>query len=185
MSKQARHVRRLVIFAIAMTGFGFALVPLYDVFCRVLGINGKTGPQAVYDSKMSVDKTRKVTIQFLATKNEKLPWSFYPMTKSMSVHPGERHSVAYFAKNNTNHEMTVQAVPSVAPNNAAVYLKKIACFCFNRQTVKGGEEVKMPLQFYLEPKLPKSVHTVTLSYTLFNTRRDAKPKAKPLVTKPS
>jgi len=146
--------------------FGYAMVPIYNVLCQSLGINGKTGGKVALAH--GVDKTRTITIQFLATRNSYLPWEFRPHVRTVKVHPGENKLIAYFAKNNTGKTMTVQAIPSVTPGLAAKYLKKTECFCFTRQTMKAGHGMDWPLLFHIDTNLPKNIHTITLSYTLFD-----------------
>lgn len=158
----------LLICAVAMFGFGYALVPLYNVLCQTLGFNGKTSGMVSTDTVSSVDNTRTITVQFLATKNANLPWKFYPYRTTVEVHPGQNTHIAYFAKNDSDHTMTVQAIPSVAPGPAAKYLKKTECFCFAQQTLASHDTMDMPLIFHLDRDLPKDIHTVTLSYTLFD-----------------
>ncbi|GAB4393356.1 MAG: cytochrome c oxidase assembly protein [Gammaproteobacteria bacterium] len=152
-----------------MFAFGFALVPLYNVFCSVTGLNGKTGGRVVYQqSPNKIDKQRWVTIEFVANKNENLPWDFKPMTARIRVHPGEMQRVNFFAANHTNHSMTIQAIPSVAPGIAAKYLKKTECFCFTKQTFAAKQAMEMPVLFHIDKELPDNVNTITLSYTLFD-----------------
>jgi len=166
----------LVVAVIGMFGFGFALVPLYDVFCNITGLNGKTNNQAV-SNNAPVDKSRLITVQFIATNNATLPWKFYPLIKKVKVHPGENRRIAYYAENDSGKTMVVQAIPSVSPNDAARYLKKTECFCFNQQTLKSGESMDMPLIFHIDKDIPKNVRTITLSYTLFDAGKFA-PAAK-------
>lgn len=173
MKKQKGHHRLLVILSglvLGMFAFGFALVPIYNSLCKSLGINGKTNPEAVaYDvNKVKVDKSREITVEFVATNNSGVPWAFYPKTRKIKVHPGEIAKLAFYAENKTEHRMTVQAIPSVTPGIAAKYLKKTECFCFARQTLDGHEAMNMPLLFHLDADLPEKVQTVTLSYTLFD-----------------
>ncbi len=164
-----RLVFVLLLIAISMFGFGYALVPLYDVLCKHLCINGKTsGAQTAVAAVAAVDMTRTITVQFLATNNANLPWQFYPKVRKIKVHPGENARIAYFAQNMSGKTMVVQAIPSVSPALAARYLKKTECFCFAQQTLKSKESMDMPLLFHLDADLPKSVNTVTLAYTLFD-----------------
>ncbi len=165
--KQKRLIIILSCFVIAMFGFGYAMVPLYNVLCKSLGINGKTGGQVALDDK-GIDESRTITIQFLATTNAYIPWEFRPKVRTIRLHPGENKAVAYFAKNNTDREMIVQAIPSVTPGIAAQYLKKTECFCFSQQRMKGHEEMDWPLLFHIDRDLPKKIHTITLAYTLFD-----------------
>jgi cytochrome c oxidase assembly protein subunit 11 len=160
---------------IGMFGFGYALVPLYNVMCKAFGINGKTQNNAVALSS-AVDYKRMITVQFLTTNNANLPWKFYPLTSTIHVHPGQNAQVAFFAENDSGKTMTVQAIPSIAPGIAAKYLKKTECFCFTQQTLKDKEALKMPVIFHIEVDVPSNVHTVTLAYTLFDATNIAKKK---------
>jgi cytochrome c oxidase assembly protein subunit 11 len=167
----------LIASAILMFGFGFALVPIYNVFCKVTGLNGKTNDTAVKNTSAFIDKSRVVTVQFTATNNANLPWEFRPEATSLKVHPGETMRIAYYAKNNASVPMTVQAIPSVAPAQAAQYLQKTECFCFTQQTFKAGETQNMPILFHLDPELPKHIQTITLGYTLFDAAKVAPNKS--------
>ncbi|MGL5741054.1 MAG: cytochrome c oxidase assembly protein [Legionella sp.] len=173
MNTNKRHQKLVVILAVlvlGMFGFGFALVPIYNSICKTLGINGKTSNEAVvYDeSTAKIVKDRVVTVEFVATNNSGVPWAFYPKIKKINVHPGEIAKLAFYAENKTDHQMIVQAIPSVTPGIAAKYLKKTECFCFTRQTLNGHEAMNMPLLFHLDADLPENVNTITLSYTLFD-----------------
>ncbi|QDQ40052.1 cytochrome c oxidase assembly protein [Legionella geestiana] len=173
MQPGARHDRlllKLAVLVIGMFGFGFALVPIYNTLCKTLGINGKTGQQVALEAAHSVkmDAKRQVTVEFVATNNEGVQWTFYPETRKISVHPGEVARLSFYAENRTDHSMVVQAVPNVTPALAAKYLKKTECFCFTQQTLNGHEAMHMPLLFHLDPELPENIRTVTLSYTLFD-----------------
>lgn len=169
-----RVVKRLGVVVLAMFGFGFALVPLYDVFCEVTGLNGKTGRIEMEEAlSQMVDEDRLVTVEFLATVNSELPWEFKPAVRRLSVHPGEVTEVSYYARNRTAETVAGQAVPSLAPGLAARYFNKTECFCFTRQTLGPGEEKNMPLRFVVDPELPEDVRTVSLSYTFFKAGKDA------------
>lgn len=162
-----RVVKRLLLGAVLMFGFGFALVPLYDVFCKVTGLNGKitrTGPVV----QESVDTSRQVRVRMLGINNEGMPWQFGPEESLVVVHPGELRQTAFSARNPTGRTMVGQAIPSVSPGEAAQYLHKVNCFCFNSQTLAAGEQVAMPLLFTLDRALPEHIHSITLSYTLFD-----------------
>jgi len=161
-------VKRLTIAAVAMFGFGFALVPLYDVFCDITGINGKTGRIELEAALgQTVDEDRMVTVEFLATVSSDLPWEFKPMVKKVKVHPGEVTEVHYYAMNKTDNQIAGQAVPSLAPGLAAKYFNKTECFCFTRQSLGPGEGKQMPLRFVVDPALPDEVQRVSLSYTFY------------------
>ncbi|WP_413113161.1 cytochrome c oxidase assembly protein [Thaumasiovibrio sp. DFM-14] len=166
MASTRRTTAKLVVAALAMFGFAFALVPLYDVFCDITGINGKTASTPSAHSERR-DSSRTVTIEFVAYTKDGLPWRFGPEVKEMQVHPGDTHEMAYLATNLGAQDVVGQAVPSVTPGIAAKYLNKIECFCFNRQPLASGEEAALPLIFYIDPALPEDIHTLTLAYTLF------------------
>lgn len=163
-----KTAKKLVLIVVAMFGFGFALVPLYDVFCDITGLNGKTNTEAATYQAAGIDRTRIVTVQFISRNAKGIPWQFEPMVNEVQVHPGEMKLVKFYAKNEAATDIVGQAVPSVSPGSAAVYLQKIECFCFNQQPLKSQEEVEMALQFYVDPELPKEVSTLTLSYTLYD-----------------
>ena len=152
---------------IGMFGFGFALVPLYDVFCDITGINGKTGDQAVLSEGMKVDTSRLIEVEFIASLNDGMPWEFKPVQHSVKVHPGEPTRIEYVAINRTKNAITGQAVPSVAPGRAAGYFQKTECFCFTEQKLEAGEEKRMPVIFVVDTDLPDDVSQLALSYTFF------------------
>lgn len=147
--------------------FAFALVPLYDVLCAVTGLNGKTKGNAEVNTAQ-VDTTRWVTVEFTSSVMPGLAWNFHPKQPSIKVHPGQIETVLFEAKNITNQTVTGQAVPSVSPGKASPYLKKIECFCFQKQALKAGESKDMPLRFYVSPEIPQDVSVITLSYAFFN-----------------
>jgi len=161
---------KLSIAALAMFGFGYALVPLYDVFCDITGLNGKTSTEAASAEAAVVDSQREVLVEFIARPNKNMPWVFEPVVTRLRVHPGEIHQVNYLARNETALPMVAQAVPSVSPGQAALYFNKIECFCFNQQALAAGQEMLMPLQFYVDPALPSQFSTITLSYTLYQVQ---------------
>lgn len=163
-----RLTKRLLLLVALMFGFAFALVPLYNVFCQVTGINGKTGGPVAATLVEPEDKSRLITVQFVAYINEGLPWEFRPDVTEVKVHPGERKLVHFYAKNLASGDIVAQAVPSVAPGLGAKYFHKIECFCFHQQHLAPGQEVEMPLLFFLDTALPDDIQTLTLSYTLYN-----------------
>jgi len=168
-AKNKRLLLLLVGIVLGMFAFGYALVPLYNTMCSVFGINGKTGGAVAYNAKSHViDKNRYITVEFIVTNNGDLPWKFYPRERKIRLHPGELRRTSFFAENETGRTMTIQAIPSVTPSLAAKYLKKTECFCFTQQTLKGHESMDMPLLFHMDPDLPKNIHTLTLSYTIFD-----------------
>lgn len=172
----------LTLVAIGMFGFGFALVPLYNLICDAFGLNGKftdieqgtvdvvqLAKQAEEIQKRQ-DLTREVTVEFFSSLNQNLHWEFKPLTKKLKLHPGKVTTVKYYAKNNTDREVVAQAIPSVSPGVANKYFTKMECFCFKQQTFKPGEEKEMPLIFVVDPDLPKNVTTISLAYTFFDTQ---------------
>lgn len=159
----------LVLSVVAMFGFGFALVPLYDVMCEALGINGKTNTvSAVQPQGMQPDYSRTVRVEFMSHIKPDMPWQFSPEVRVLEVHPGEVVQTNYIAKNLSGASLVGQAVPSVSPGMGATYFNKMECFCFNQQPLGGYKSAEMGLIFYIEPDIPESIHTLTLSYTLFN-----------------
>lgn len=166
--KNARLARKLVLIAIAMFGFGYALVPLYDVFCDITGINGKTGTQAVADIHYKVDKSRELTVEFVTALNESTPMQFKAIDHKIKIHPGGYYTVNFYAKNNTDRTLLAQAIPSISPGAAAEYFHKTECFCFSQQTFAGGEAKTMPVRFVVDPALPERYKTITLAYTFFD-----------------
>lgn len=158
---------KLLVIAVLMFGFGYALIPVYKQICEVLGINvltQKDGTVAL-DKNTQVDKTRSITIEF--DGNAQGPWRFRPVVSSMTVHPGELATVLYEVVNTQARTVQAQALPSYAPQSAMPHFKKIECFCFKQQTLKPNEARQMPVVFFIDPALPKDIKTITLSYTFF------------------
>jgi cytochrome c oxidase assembly protein subunit 11 len=156
---------RLAVVAVAMFGFGYALVPFYYRVCEALGINA-LGEVAAQPRNSQVDVTRKVTIEFDANAHG-LAFRFRPLVNHVDVHPGELATVEYEVRNDQPVAVTAQAVPSYGPAIAAEYFKKIECFCFTQQTLGPGESRRMPVVFVIDPKLPKDVSSIAISYTFF------------------
>lgn len=168
-----RTVMRIAAIVVAMFGFGYLLVPLYNVFCDITGLNGRSGrlAEAEATAQFKPDPNRVVTVQFLANNDAAMPWKFQPGVVTMKVHPGQLYATYFVAKNPTSTRMVAQAVPSVAPAKAARYFSKTECFCFSQQPLEAGEEKQMPLRFIVDPRLPKDVKTLTLAYALFDVTR--------------
>jgi cytochrome c oxidase assembly protein subunit 11 len=163
-TENRRLSTRLAIVALAMFGFGFALVPFYNQICAALGINSLEQPEAVANTQ--VDFSRQVVIE-LDSNAHNLPWRFKPLLSHVTVHPGELKTVEYEIINVREAAVTGQAVPSYGPQHAGEYFKKIECFCFTQQTLAAGEVRRMPVTFVVDPKLPASVKTIAVSYTFF------------------
>ncbi len=164
----ARMVGKLLVFCAVMFAFGFALIPLYDVFCEVTGINNLVkadrGARS-FARNTQVDRTRKVVVEFDA--NSRGAWRFRPEVNALEVHPGELVTVVYDLVNTRDAETIGQAVPSYAPRQSGPYFRKLECFCFEQQALGAHETKKFPVVFVIDPKLPKDVNTITLSYTFF------------------
>jgi cytochrome c oxidase assembly protein subunit 11 len=166
--KNTKLVRILVFVVVGMFGFGFALVPLYDVLCDITGINGKVESVAVKEAVYQVDKNREITVEFMTALNEAAPMVFHSEMKKMKIHPGEYYTVNFYAENKTDKPMVAQAIPSISPGPAAEFFKKTECFCFTQQTFKAREGKTMPVRFVVDPKLPEKYKTMTLAYTFFD-----------------
>ena len=167
-----RMLGKLTVVTALMFGFGYSLVPVYRAICTALGINvlslserEATAGALKYDKNTQVDTSRSITVEFDA--NARGPWEFKPALRSLEVHPGEIATVMYQFKNVQNRTMAAQAIPSYAPMQAMRYFNKLECFCFSEYTLKPGEGKEWPVVFVIDPKLPKDVKTITLSYTFF------------------
>ena len=162
---------RLLALAVGMFAFGFALVPLYDVFCEVTGFGGRTNSEAAVAVETVVDESREIALEFVTTVNQYAPWEFHAELDGMTVHPGGLFEAWFVATNLTDKHKIAQAVPSVAPQQAAAHFKKLDCFCFSNQEFMPNEEKRMPVRFIIDSDLPDYDDTITLSYTLFDTAR--------------
>ena len=167
--KQHFKLLHLFLIPVLMFGFGYLMIPIYDIFCDITGLNGKTGSLSeVQAEKLEVNEDRFVTIEFISALNRQAKWDFQADTKRMTVHPGKSYVASYTATNQLKQPVTGQAVPSVAPARAANYFNKIECFCFQQQEFQPNETKQMPLVFIVDPDLPDDINTVTLSYTFFD-----------------
>lgn len=161
-------VLKLVALTAAMFGFGYLLVPLYEVFCDITGLGGRTSGQAAEVAVMAPDTSREIRVEFVAAVNAHGPWEFRPSVASMTVHPGQMYTTTFWARNLRDLDVVGHAVPSVAPGSAARYFMKTECFCFTEQLFEPREGRDMPVIFIIDPDLPAHVDTVTLSYTFFD-----------------
>lgn len=173
MSSSKKSHKRLTLILVCgvffMFGFCYMLVPLYELVCKKEGINGKAANSATkIDPHMQVDYSRTIQVTFLTTLHGALKFKFIPLQRHITIHPGERKLIYFFAENQTGQEITVQAVPSITPSDAAKYLKKTECFCFTQQYFFKKEKADMPVYFFIEPDVPKDIKEVTLGYTLFD-----------------
>ena len=181
-----RLLGKLVVVVAAMFGFGYALVPMYRAICDALGINVLTlsemrtqswGGSSRAAASTQVDLSRTITVEFDA--NARGPWDFKPAQRSLQVHPGELTTVMYEFRNTQNRTMAAQAIPSYAPRQAGPHFNKLECFCFSEHMLAPGESKRWPVVFVIDPKLPRDVTTITLSYTFFEVggRVPAAPQA--------
>lgn len=165
---------KLIMIVAAGLIFGFAIAPLYDAVCKVIGLNGRGDTTATEVTKdIKIDKTREVKVIFTGTTMPGLDWTFEPNQASMVVNPGQITLTSYNAKNNGKEPFVGTAVPSTVPEEASLYFKKVECFCFTNQTLQPGEVKEMPIRYYVSPDLPKDIHTVTLSYSFYNADKKA------------
>ncbi|MEE4191117.1 MAG: cytochrome c oxidase assembly protein [Halieaceae bacterium] len=162
-------VVKMAAVVVIMFSFVFVvMVPLYNVLCDALGINGKTSGQRYEAASIQVDESREVTIQFIATNSDGMPWDFRPAQTMMKVNPGAVNDTVFLARNPRPQAMVAQAIPSVSPARAAEFFHKTECFCFNNQPLDGLASTEMPLQFIVDQDLPRDIRTITLSYTMFD-----------------
>ncbi|WP_339935626.1 cytochrome c oxidase assembly protein [Vreelandella glaciei] len=166
-----RTVIRTMAVLVGMFAFAFALVPLYDVFCQITGINGKVDATAQSIVHEEVDESRYINVQFITRGSPGLPWQMSVEMHQMSVHPGQTAEVDFTFTNNSHKESWGQAVPSVSPSNATRHLRKVSCFCFEEQQLQGNERLTIPLVFQLARDLPADINTITLVYTLYPIER--------------
>ncbi|MEO7244990.1 MAG: cytochrome c oxidase assembly protein [Rubrivivax sp.] len=171
-------LHKLLVVAVLMFGFGYALVPMYRAICDALGINvlaqseqrvsqGWLGGSraGAAGANTQVDASRTITVEFDA--NARGPWHFKPAVASLQVHPGELMTVIYEFRNTQDRTMAAQAIPSFAPGQAGPYFNKLECFCFSEHVLAPGESKRWPVVFVVDPKLPRDITTITLSYTFF------------------
>lgn len=175
MEKKIKKQLHILLFTVVgMFGFGFALIPLYDVFCDITGLNGKDYSRQ--DSPPTLnqksDKNRVVKVEFVTYLSKELPWQFKPEVRSISIKPGEQYQISFIAKNESNQNTYGRAVPSISPGYGAQYLVKTECFCFQEQELTANQETNMPLIFYIDPNIPDDISTLTLAYTLFKNEPD-------------
>jgi len=175
-----RNIRSAIkpaIVACLMFGFGYALVPLYDLFCEVTGFGGRTDTitQAEVDNSdaTQIDQNRLVRVQFTATVGTPLPWKFRAEKFQDEIKMGELYEFFYVAKNNGLTETTGQSTYNVTPAQAGGYIKKLECFCFTQQTLKAGEEKRMPVRLMIDPNLPTKINELTLGYSFFQLKEQS------------
>lgn len=167
-NKSKKTIKLLSTVALGMFIFSFALVPLYNVFCEVTGLNGKIELKATTEKGLENQDGRDISIQFISHNNEEMPWIFKPSEEKIKIKTGKYHTATFYVRNTTSKRMVAQAIPSVAPSNAASHLKKLECFCFEQQELAPGEEALLPVKLIFDNDLPKSIKNVVLSYTIFD-----------------
>ncbi len=176
-------VTKLMVVVVAMFGFGYLMVPLYNVFCELTGFNGRAGRMTVESAAaLQRDDSRQVKVEFVTNVNSGFPWNFKPMVASVTVHPGEETLVMFEAVNRSDSAVTGQAVPSVSPVQVTRFFSKTECFCFTQQTLAAKETKQMPVRFIVNPNLPRDIDTITLGYTFFRSDAQA---AVPAFARPS
>ena len=196
--KNKKTVKWLSLIVLGMFGFAFAQIQLYGLFCKVVGVNSLSSREKIDTNISSVKNntqiaegdvntvasdsidnkidSRVITVRFDATVNENLPWSFIPLDKKITVHPGELRQVTYRVKNLTNEVITGQSIANITPWQATPFLSKIECFCHTKQTLQPGEEKDMPLLFTLSKDLPDEMRTLVVSYTFLNAEKESSKK---------
>lgn len=177
-NKNRKTVLVLSGVVLAMFGFGFAMVPLYDLFCSVTGIQSisirsQSRSAVIPDGETATATSRWVTVKFDTSVNPNLPWDIQAGKQQMKVHPGQTYNVNFVARNRSSTRIVGQAIPSIAPWQATPYFSKLECFCFNKQTLTGGETTMMPLRFMVSPNLPDDIQSLTLSYSFLKLQDQA------------
>jgi cytochrome c oxidase assembly protein subunit 11 len=185
-------LRKLVVAALGMFGFGYALVPLYVAICEATGINilalgekelpGSGNARLASPQNSQLDTSRTITVEFDA--NARGPWHFKPMQNSIQVHPGEMATVMYEFQNVQGRTMSAQAIPSYAPQQSGPHFNMVECFCYNQYTLAPGEKKQWPVVFVVDKKLSKDVTTITLSYTFFEVGSSTPPAPSAAVVVP-
>ncbi|MBA3667973.1 MAG: cytochrome c oxidase assembly protein [Sphingomonas sp.] len=165
---------RAALFGLAMLAVAFASVPLYRIFCQVTGFDGTTQRAEAAPGAVA----GQIGVRFDANISPMLPWKFVPEQETVRIHPGQRTTIYFDATNYTARNTTGQAVFNVSPAQAGPYFSKIACFCFTEQTLKPGEKARMPVVFFVDPKIredeaTRDIDEITLSYTFYPVENPA------------
>jgi cytochrome c oxidase assembly protein subunit 11 len=172
-SNQNNIVVKLVVIALVMFGFGYALVPLYEAFCRVTGFGGKTDIIEEVAAANTPISDREISVSFTTHSHSALPWEFKPISKPLDVKVGEVQDAYFYVKNYSDKAITGMSTFNVTPPRAGFYFKKTECFCFTKQVLQPGEEKEMLVRFMLDSEMPDDVHELTLSYTFFDNEKHA------------
>lgn len=165
-----RLALKLALVALGAFGFGFALVPLYDVFCEITGAGNRKDLVSESAVPTTVDESRTVLVDFVATVPGVGSWQFKPEVRSIAVHPGRLYAANFLAVNQTGRDSWAQIVPDIAPSSATAYFRKTECFCFTPQHFAVDEHKSMPVRFFVDPSLPKHVERITLAYTFYDSK---------------
>lgn len=171
MSDKKNHKRltfSLLCGVFFMFGFCYLLVPLYQLICKTEGINGRTAMSKALPVSGDVDYSRTIKVDFVTELHGGLHFTFLPLKRHIEIHPGETKLIYFYAENKVGHDITVQAVPSITPMDAARFLKKTECFCFTQQYFFNHEKADMPVYFYIDRHVPEAIKEITLAYTLFD-----------------
>ena len=169
MKESKKTVRKLALTTIGMFAFAFLLVPIYDVFCEITGLNGKIeGPSTLSSVNIEDVDQREMLVQFVTHNNESMPWSFTSEISQLRITTGVQQTVMFVFENKTSEDMVGQVIPSVSPGRGAEYFHKTECFCFEQQKLLAGERVELPVIFIVDPNIPLDIGSLSLGYTLFD-----------------
>ena len=169
MKESRKTVRNLSFVVVGMLAFGFLLVPIYDVFCEITGLNGKiTGPSVLSSESNKEEDRRELLVQFVTHNNESMPWTFKSKISQLRITTGVQQRAVFVFENTTSKDMVGQVIPSVSPGRGAEYFHKTECFCFEQQKLLAGERVELPVVFIVDPSLPSEIGSLSLGYTLFD-----------------
>jgi cytochrome c oxidase assembly protein subunit 11 len=168
MRESRKTIRNLSLTVAGMLAFSFLLVPIYDVFCEITGLNGKIEGPSVFSSKNIEEDKREMLIQFVTHNNESMPWTFKSEIAQLTITTGVQQSVMFVFENKTSEDMVGQVIPSVSPGRGAEYLHKTECFCFEQQKLLAGERIELPVVFIVDPYIPLDIGSLSLGYTLFD-----------------
>lgn len=169
-----RTLKKTLLIVLAMFGFGYALVPMYNALCQALGVNGQTEKVTVENlNKYGVDESRLVTVELNTMVNSRLPWAFKSEVQSIQVHPGKVTRVDYEIVNQSSDKIVGQAIHSVMPVEATTYFKTAECFCFTQQALNPNEKKKLAVVFMVDPKIPEDINTLVLSYNFLRADKFA------------
>jgi len=168
MRESRKTIRNLSLTVAGMLAFSFLLVPIYDVFCEITGLNGKIEGPSVFSSKNIEEDKREMLIQFVTHNNESMPWTFRSEIAQLTITTGVQQSVMFVFENKTSEDMVGQVIPSVSPGRGAEYFHKTECFCFEQQKLLAGERIELPVVFIVDPNIPLDIGSLSLGYTLFD-----------------